>query len=45
MYMQDIYTISTNLAGLPAMSIPAGFVTSFQLDYNLLVIILVRQNY
>ena len=26
MYMQDIFTISTNLAGLPAMSIPAGFV-------------------
>lgn len=26
MYLQDIYTISTNLAGLPGMSIPAGFV-------------------
>ncbi|HQS36661.1 MAG: aspartyl/glutamyl-tRNA amidotransferase subunit A [Methylotenera sp. 24-45-7] len=25
MYLQDIYTISTNLAGLPGMSIPAGF--------------------
>lgn len=27
MYLQDIYTISTNLAGLPGMSIPAGFST------------------
>jgi len=25
MYLQDIYTISTNLAGLPGMSLPAGF--------------------
>ena len=25
MYLQDIYTIATNLAGLPGMSIPAGF--------------------
>lgn len=25
MYMQDIYTIAVNLAGLPGMSIPAGF--------------------
>ena len=28
MYLQDIYTISTNLAGLPGMSIPAGFAPS-----------------
>ncbi len=27
MYLQDIYTISTNLAGLPGMSVPAGFST------------------
>lgn len=26
MYLEDIYTIATNLAGLPAMSIPCGFV-------------------
>ena len=28
MYLQDVYTIATNLAGLPGMSIPAGFVDS-----------------
>ena len=26
MYLEDIYTLAVNLAGLPGMSIPAGFV-------------------
>jgi aspartyl-tRNA(Asn)/glutamyl-tRNA(Gln) amidotransferase subunit A len=26
MYLEDIYTIATNLAGLPGMSIPCGLV-------------------
>jgi aspartyl-tRNA(Asn)/glutamyl-tRNA(Gln) amidotransferase subunit A len=26
MYLSDIYTIAVNLAGLPGMSIPCGFV-------------------
>lgn len=26
MYLEDIYTLSVNLAGIPAMSVPAGFV-------------------
>ncbi len=28
MYLSDIYTISANLAGIPAMSLPGGFSTS-----------------
>jgi aspartyl-tRNA(Asn)/glutamyl-tRNA(Gln) amidotransferase subunit A len=28
MYLSDIYTISANLAGIPALSVPCGFTTS-----------------
>jgi len=28
MYLSDIYTISVNLAGLPAISVPSGFTQS-----------------
>jgi aspartyl-tRNA(Asn)/glutamyl-tRNA(Gln) amidotransferase subunit A len=34
MYLSDIYTIATNLAGLPGMSIPAGFVAGNSLSGN-----------
>ena len=36
MYLADIYTISTNLAGLPGMSIPAGFVDSLPVGLQLI---------
>ena len=36
MYMQDVYTISTNLAGLPAMSIPMGFKTNLPLGLQII---------
>ncbi len=26
MYLADLYTIPANLCGLPAMSVPAGFI-------------------
>ena len=36
MYMQDIFTISTNLAGLPAMSIPAGLINNLPVGLQLI---------
>jgi aspartyl-tRNA(Asn)/glutamyl-tRNA(Gln) amidotransferase subunit A len=35
MYLADIYTISANLAGIPAMSIPCGFVDGENLPVGL----------
>jgi aspartyl-tRNA(Asn)/glutamyl-tRNA(Gln) amidotransferase subunit A len=36
MYLSDIYTISANLAGLPGMSIPAGFVNKLPIGVQLI---------
>ncbi len=36
MYLQDIYTLSLNLAGLPGMSIPAGFSQSMPVGFQLI---------
>ena len=35
MYMNDIYTIGANLAGLPAMSVPCGFVRNLPVGLQL----------
>lgn len=35
MYLSDIYTIATNLAGLPGMSIPVGFVDGLPVGLQL----------
>ena len=36
MYLSDIYTIANNLAGVPAMSIPAGFVAGMPVGLQLI---------
>lgn len=36
MYLNDIYTLSTNLAGLPAMSIPCGLVNNLPIGLQII---------
>lgn len=36
MYLSDIYTIAVNLAGLPGMSIPAGFVDNLPIGLQII---------
>ena len=36
MYLSDIYTIAVNLAGLPALTIPAGFANSLPVGLQLI---------
>jgi aspartyl-tRNA(Asn)/glutamyl-tRNA(Gln) amidotransferase subunit A len=36
MYLSDIYTIAVNLAGLPAISAPAGFIDNMPIGFQLI---------
>lgn len=36
MYLEDIYTLSVNLAGIPAMSVPAGFVNKMPVGLQIM---------
>jgi aspartyl-tRNA(Asn)/glutamyl-tRNA(Gln) amidotransferase subunit A len=36
MYLSDIYTIAVNLAGLPGLSIPAGFIDDMPMGLQLI---------
>ena len=36
MYLSDVFTVSTNLAGLPAMSIPMGFKNNLPLGLQII---------
>jgi len=36
MYLSDIYTVSVNLAGLPALSVPAGFINELPVGMQIM---------